>query len=242
MTALWIVVAIVGLLLIAALALEIAARLLARNKRLTEAVVYNLCDATTIDESGAVRSLQSAELDFPREEIERIWSPLYLERLARTYWRFLQRITLGLIHVEYTDRERFIVLFRRPLKLLTFQAPEYEISGDRGVVRWRIERGLLVARRGRGGNGYLQIDVIRLGCPDPERARVRVSLEVANFYPAIAHRLSRWVYSQTQSRIHIVVTYAFLRSLAQLDLEESVVGTLAPPQADREVPAGQAQP
>lgn len=227
MTALWIVIAVVVALLLMAVALEIAAKLLARNKRLTEAVVYNLCDATTIDDSGAVRSVQSAELDLPREELESHWSPLYLERLARTYWRFLSRVTLGLIHVEYTERERFVVLFHSPLKLLTFQAPEYEITADRGVVRWRIERGLLVAKRGRG---YLQIEVVRLACDDPERARVRVSLEVSNYYPAIAHRFSRWVYSQTQSRIHLVVTYAFLRSLARLDLAESKVGLLAPPE------------
>jgi hypothetical protein len=227
MTAVWIVIGVVAALLVAVVALEIAARLLARNRRLVEAVVSNLCDATTIDDSGAVRSLQSAELELPREELDRLWSPIYLERLARTYWRFLERVTLGLIHVEYTQRERFIVLIGRPLKLLTFMAPEYEIDADRGVVRWRIERGLLVSRRGRG-DGYLQIEVVRMAPADPERGRLRVSVEVANFYPAIAHRLSRWVYSQTQSRVHVVITYAFLRSLAELDLAESKVGLMEP--------------
>jgi hypothetical protein len=225
-TILWIVVAIVGVVLVAGVALEIAAKLLARNRRLVEAVVYNLRDATTIDASGAVRSVQSADLDLPRRELEQMWSPMYLERLARTYWRFLSRVTLGLIHVEYTERERFVVLIARPLKLLTFQAPEYEMNADRGIVRWRIERGLLVLRRWRGC-GYLQIDVLRLPSADAERARVHVTVEVANFYPAIAGRLSRWIYAQTQSRIHVVVTYAFLRSLARLDLAESKVGLLA---------------
>jgi hypothetical protein len=225
-TVLWIVIAVVGGLLVAVVALEIAAKLLARNRRLVEAVVYNLCDATTIDAAGAVRSVQSADLDLPRAELEQLWSPAYLERLARTYWRFLSRVTLGLVHVVYTERERFIVLIAPPLKLLTFQAPEYEMDADHGIVRWRIERGLLVARRGRGGGGYLQIDVLRIPTADAERARVHVTVEVSNFYPAVAHRLSRWVYAQTQSRIHVVVTYAFLRSLAQLDLAESKVGLL----------------
>ena len=227
MTALWIVIAVVGLLLVAVAALEIAAKLLARNRRLVEAVVYDLCDATTIDDSGAVRSVQSADLDLPRADLDELWTPVSLERLARTYWRFLSKVTLGLVHVEYTERERFVVLIARPFKLLTFQAPEYEMNADRGIVRWRIERGLLVARRGRGGCGHLQIDALRLTTDDPERARLHVAVEVSNFYPAIAHRLSRWVYSQTQSRIHVVVTYAFLRSLAQLDLAESQVGLLA---------------
>jgi hypothetical protein len=238
-TILWIVIAVVGLLLVALVALEVTAKWLARSRRQVEAIVYNLCDATTIDASGAVRSVQSADLDLPRRELEHLWSPMYLERLARTYWRFLSRVTLGLVHVEYTERERFVVLIARPFKLLTFQAPEYEMNADRGIVRWRIERGLLVSRRGRGG-GYLQIDVLRLPNADAERARVHVAVEVANFYPAIAQRLSSWVYAQTQSRIHVVVTYAFLRSLAQLDLAESKVGLLA--QGIDEVPDPAPQP
>jgi hypothetical protein len=54
--------------------------------------------------------------------------------------------------------------------------------------------------------------------------RLHVEVEVANFYPSIASRLSRRVYNATQSRIHVIVTYGFLRSLARLDLAESRVG------------------
>jgi hypothetical protein len=97
----------------------------------------------------------------------------------------------------------------------------------RGVVRWRIERGLLVSRRGRGGNGYLQIDV-RRSDPNAEGwVTAHVEVEVASFYPAIASGISRWVYANTQSRIHVVVTHGFLRSLARLDLAESRVGRYA---------------
>jgi len=45
-------------------------------------------------------------------------------------------------------------------------------------------------------------------------------------YPAIAHKISRVVYTNTQSRIHVIVTHAFLRSLANLELEPSRVGAL----------------
>jgi hypothetical protein len=228
MTAVWILIAVAALIAATLVALAIATRMLGRSRLLAEAAVSHLEDETTVDEQGAARSVQSAEVELPCSELDRIWSPMHLEQLARTYWRFLSRITLGLIRVDYTDRERFVVLLARPFKLLTFKAPEYEITADRGVVRWRIERGLLVARGGRGGCGYLQIDVRRIPSDDPERARVHVAVEVANFYPAIAHRLSRWVYTQTQSRAHVVVTYAFLRSLARLDLAESKVGRLAP--------------
>ena len=188
-------------------------------------IVRDVDDTTEIDPTtGAVRSVQSAEVALPAERVDGLWSPEYLERLARTYWRFLTRATLGLIRVYYTEGERYVCLLFQPLKLLTFQAPEYEMDDRRGVVRWRIERGLLVARRGRGGNGYLEIDVERHPGDHPDLVNVAVEVEVANFYPAVASRLSRFVYTNTQSRIHVIVTHGFLRSLARLDLEESRVG------------------
>jgi hypothetical protein len=203
-------------------------------------VVRDVDDTTAMDSStGAVRSVQSAEVSLPAATIDALWSPLYLERLARTYWRFLTRATLGLVRVYYTEGERYVCLLARPFKLITFRAPEYEMDDRRGVVRWRIARGLLVARRGHDGDGYLEIDVerrpsARLGC-----VNVAVEVEVANFYPAIASRLSRFVYSQTQSRIHVIVTHGFLRSLARLDLEESVVGRFVAPD---EVPPPSTRP
>ena len=187
--------------------------------------IANLEDHTSTDErTGAVRSVQAADLYLPEYALRQIWTPPHLERLARTYWRFLTRVTLGLIRVKYTPGERWVVLLFRPLKLLTFRAPEYEMDTDRGVVRWRIARGLLVARAGRQKDGYLQIDVRRYPGEDPEHARLHVEVEVANFYPAIASRVGRRVYNATQSRIHVIVTYGFLRSLARLDLAESRVG------------------
>lgn len=175
-----------------------------------------------------MRSVQMAELRLPRSALDALWEPMYLERLARTYWRFLSRATLGLVRVIYTQSERYVVLLARPLKLLTFKAPEYEMDAEHGVVRWRIERGLLVARHGRGGHGHLQIDVRRLVDDRPGEARVRVSLEVANFHPAIATRLGKHIYYATQARIHVFVTNGFLRSLRRLDLAESRVGVLVP--------------
>jgi hypothetical protein len=195
------------------------------------ATIANLEDDTSEDaRTGAVRSVQAADIYMPEDTLRQIWTPPHLERLARTYWRFLSRVTLGLIRVRYTERERFVVLLFPALKLLTFRAPEYEMDAERGVVRWRIARGLLVARAGRGKDGYLQIDVRR--CPGddpahperPARARLHVEVEVANFYPSIASGIGRWFYRETQSRIHVLVTHGFLRSLARLDLAQSRVG------------------
>jgi hypothetical protein len=195
------------------------------------ATIANLEDDTSEDaRTGAVRSVQAADVYMPEDTLRQIWTPPHLERLARTYWRFLSRVTLGLIRVRYTEQERFVVLLFPALKLLTFRAPEYEMDAERGVVRWRIARGLLVARAGRGKDGYLQIDVRR--CPgedpthpeSPTRARLHVEVEVANFYPSIASSIGRWFYRETQSRIHVLVTHGFLRSLARLDFAQSRVG------------------
>jgi hypothetical protein len=54
---------------------------------------------------------------------------------------------------------------------------------------------------------------------------------VANFYPFIAgwgwfSKIGRVIYRVTQYAIHVVVTNAFFRSLARLDLAASVVGAL----------------
>ena len=163
----------------------------------------------------------------PAEQAEELWSPRQLENLARTYWRFLSRVTLGLIRVKYTEGERFVCLLFRPLVLLRFQAPEYEMDQTRGIVRWRIEKGVLVSRQGRGGNGFLEIDVQRCPADEPGKGRIHVEVEVSNFYPAIASRLGRWIYTNTQSRIHVLVTHGFLRSLARLDLAQSKVGRFA---------------
>ncbi len=220
-------IAIIAALALAALALLVrSVRGLGRGP---DVAAVDICDpqnSTTTDASGAVRSVQAADLELPADALAAIWSPTHLERLARTYWRFLSRATLGLIRVIYADDERYVVLLHPRLRLLTFESPEYAMDERRGVVRWRIARGLLVARRGRG-NGHLQIDVQREMIGDG-RARLHVEVEVANFYPAIAAGFGRWVYQQTQSRIHVLVTHAFLRSLARLDLEESRVGRYAP--------------
>lgn len=206
-----------------------------RSRRLAPAVVTALADRTTVDPAtGAVRSIQTAELRTTAEQLDLIWSPYDLERLARTYWRFLSRATAYAISVKYSERGRQVVAFGL-LPLLTFQAPEYEMSGDRGVVRWRIERGILVSRAGRGGAGYLEIDVHRDAPRHDGSVVARLKVEVANFYPTLSSRIGRRFYMATQSRIHVIVTHGFLRSLARLDLAESRVGKYAamrvPPQA-----------
>jgi hypothetical protein len=198
-----------------------------RRRLPARALIVSPRKSTVVARDGAVRSLQSVELMLAPAELERLWGAANLENLARTYWRFLSRVTLGLIRVVYGENERRVVFLGRPLTLLRFEAPEYELDSDHGTVRWRIRDGLLVARAGRGC-GVLVLDVRRGATALDGMAKLHIEVEVANFYPAIAAGFSMPVYEATQSAIHVLVTHAFLRSLATLDLAESKVGRLAP--------------
>jgi hypothetical protein len=209
-------------------------RLLERRRRALARVEIIASPGESSTEDGSVTTKQVADVTLPRSELDKIWRPEYLERLARTYWVFLSRFTLGLIRVIYTPEGREVVLLARPLRLLTFRPPDYETEPLRGAVTWRIEKGILVAPQGRN-KGHLRICVERPEHdPGGDLVKARVSSEVANFYPAIAQswvprklaRLGAWLYKQTQLRIHVIVTNAFLRSLTRLELPESVVGSL----------------
>jgi hypothetical protein len=201
-----------------------------RVVRPAHAVIVSPRRSTVIAKDGGVRSAQLARLTMDAGDLERLWITRNLENLARTYWRFLTRVTLGLIRVVYDDDARSVVLLARPLTLLRFDPPQYEVQPDRGCVTWPIRDGLLVARAGRR-SGFLRIDVQRLpeaDEPAPGRAAIRIEVEVANFYPSIAAGFSTPVYEMTQSLLHVLVTHAFLRSLANLDLAQSKIGRLGP--------------
>jgi hypothetical protein len=200
------------------------------------AEIGRLHDETSVDpETGAVTSRQAADIVLPVAAIESFWNPEHLERVARTYWVTLQRFMLGLIHVEYTETERAVVFLIPQLPLLTFQAPEYEMDACRGIVRWRIEKGLLVSKRGRGGDGYLEIDILRHDEDDQGKVRLNVAVEVANFYPSLGG-LSRRLYANTQSKIHVLSCNFFLRRLVRRDLATSRVGHFAGPPSAAQAP------
>jgi hypothetical protein len=219
------------LALLGGLSALVASRRLRRARTPAQAVIVSPPKSTLIAKDGAVRSAQMAELTLAEGDFERLWNATNLENLARTYWRFLSRVTLGLIRVVYGENERSVVLFGRPFTLLRFDAPDYVLEPDHGSVRWRIRDGLLVARSGRGC-GFLALAVTRLEGAPEGRVRILIEVEVANFYPAIAAGFSVPAYEVTQSAIHVLVTHAFLRSLARLDLAKSKVGRFAMPQPD----------
>ena len=214
------------LMLVAAVAGVITTRRRRRRRLPAHAVIVSPRKSTVVQRDGAVRSVQSAKLTLDADDLRRIWTAANLENLARTYWAFLTRVTLGIIRIHYEPDSRSVNLLARPLTLLRFEVPDYTIEADHGAVRWQIRDGLLVARTGRG-SGFLALDVRRLPDRDDGRAELLIEVEVANFYPSIAVGVSIPVYEMTQSVVHVLVTNAFLRSLAKLDLAQTRVGVLA---------------
>jgi hypothetical protein len=199
-----------------------------RRRRLpARASIVSPRHSTRIAPDTSVHSVQSAHIELPRADLERLWTPSQLENLGRTYWCFLSRATLGIVRVLYGENERSVVLLIKPLTLLRFDPPVYTLEANRGSLTWAIRDGLLVSRAGRG-SGFLSVRVSRDGAvSDP--AKLDIDVEVANFYPAIASRLGITVYQMTQSFVHVLVTHAFLRSLATLELAQSKVGRLRRP-------------
>jgi hypothetical protein len=216
-------------------------RLLARQREARARVSVVKQPETVSNPDGSVTSRNIADVAVPPSELAQIWNTEYLERLAATYWRFLTRVSLGLIRVHYEPDARQIVLVTKPFVLLRFFAPEYDTSGDGGSVTWRINRGLLVAPQGRG-KGFLRIAVERRDDPRTSEVELRVYSEVANFYPLLAgwgwwKRIGGVIYRLTQYTIHNIVTNAFFRSLATLDLAESRVGKFREPDPELADPA-----
>ena len=160
-----------------------------RERRVAEAVIRDPEEHTVMDKDGAVRSIQAA---YVTSRTERARAALdarrNLERLARTYWKYLSRVTLGLIRVTYTEDERAVVLLFRPFVLLRFHAPEYEFSpATAGSCAGGSRTGCSSRRAGAAAAATWRST--SAGCRRERRratARVHVEVEVANFYPAIA--------------------------------------------------------
>jgi hypothetical protein len=160
--------------------------------------------------TGAVSSRQAGELEL-RRPLSKVLTREFLNRAAQEYWRLITRFTLGLVRVTSEGGDQCIVLIARPLVLLLFHPPEYELEDGKGSVTWRIKRGILVAGDGRD-RGFLRLSIARASFDGGDGdGRVTVQMEVQNFYPwlrgrGIFARVGVWIYANTQQRIHRVMT------------------------------------
>ena len=224
----WVVIGVAALAALGLIVLAVALiRVIKGTPQLDGVEVETPEDDTTVGPDGACRSVQSATVTFEHGAMPVLWTPQMLERLGRTYWAYMSTFTLHIVRVFYTETERSMSLLFRPIKLITFDAPDYASTDTGGRISWRIGGGLLVSRAMRErAVAHLEIEVWALDPLPDGRERVHVEVEIQNFYP-LFQNISPWLYKNTQSRIHVLLCYGFLRRLAQRDLEESVTGRFA---------------
>jgi hypothetical protein len=180
-------------------------------------------ESEEVPEEGAVDSMQEARLLVVAAALGDLWTRAYLERLANAYWAYLRRISLGVLRTAHDPDGGRTVRLAGAIGLLRFHAAAYSIDERTGSVEWRIDRGLLVAKSGRG-RGFLRFDLVREGEPPPgAQAEITVRASVRNFYPWLRGtgrfaRIGTRLYGATQLRIHVWVTQGFLRSISRLEV------------------------
>lgn len=189
-------------------------RVLDRSHRPARVRLVDPPGGTVLDERGAARSVQAADLTVPVEALETLWSLGLPERLGTTYWQHIERLFAGLLRVRTGPGGAAILpLGLRPLALMRFAAPEHTMSATSAAVRWPIAGGLLVARAG----GALEIVAKEHDCAKATATlHVRVGME--GFRPTVARLLSERAYLATQARVHVWVTHGYLRGLERPDL------------------------
>jgi hypothetical protein len=187
--------------------------------------------------SGPVGSIHEAELVVPSAAVASILSAAFLDRVARAYWRFLRRISLGLLRVRPGPERESIVQLVSGVAVLGFRPARYSADSERAEVEWAIDDGLLVAREGRG-LGSLRIRLERRHPDHVERGRARLlmRMEVAGYHPRLRGPrwfapLGAWIYAHTQAQVHRLVLRSFMRSLGGFEL--------SPRTADAPVPVRQ---
>ena len=104
-------------------------------------------DNVRVHRSGAVGSVQEAEILVERDFLERIWNADSLELLAPRLLGLPAKDVAGIIRMHYSHDARTVTAFSL-LPLLRFGTPRYETDEGEGRVTWPIDRGLLVAREG----------------------------------------------------------------------------------------------
>jgi hypothetical protein len=169
---------------------------------------------------GPVASVHEAELTVATEGSEHLVEAGFMREIADAYWRFLSRISLGILRKHSEPDHVSLVVLSPRAPLLRFRAPRYEVDAGSGEVEWGIDRGLLVASRGRGhGSLRIRIEQLAESERDPGEVHLLMRMEVLGYYPRSRGRgwfapAGAWIYGHTQAQIHRIVLRGFMRSLA----------------------------
>lgn len=138
---------------------------------------------------GAIESEQRVALARPVVE----FSAVGAERLGRTYWREVQRLTGSLVRVRERDGAVELRLVGRGPVLLRFGRVTVEATGARAACSYPITGGLL-ARRPAGEISF-------------EQTQGSLRSTIRGFFPRVAF------YERLQGRAHVAVSRRYFRRL-----------------------------
>ena len=184
--------------------------------------------------TGPVRSVHEAELLVPTDAGPHLLTASLMEGVAAAYRGFLRHGSLGLLRARSEPGYETLLLLLPWPPLLRFRGPRYRGGSDWAEVEWGIDRGLLVAREGRGrGSLRIRIQQVPRDGEEAGRARLLMRMEVAGYYPRCRGGgwfapVGTWLYAYTQARIHRLVMRGFMRSLAGFDLSPRGIGAAVP--------------
>ena len=200
-----------------------------KEQHVANSVIADPEQHTTMDASGAVRSIQAADLDDARGRAGRDLDA-DAPRAARAHVLEVPLARHARADPRRVHRHRARGRAAAPAVRAAALPGARVRDAARAAGSCAGRSATACSSPARAAGRRLPGDR-RQRCP-AERAGLRaashVEVEVANFYPALATWVARWFYANTQSRIHVLVTHGFLRSLARLELEESAVGRFAP--------------
>jgi hypothetical protein len=137
---------------------------------------------------GAIESEQRVALTRPVVE----FSTAGAERLGRSYWREVRRVTGSLVRPRERGSALELRLLGGPV-LLRFDRPTLEASEERAFCSYPIAGGLL-ARRAAGELTF-------------EQTSGALSSTIRGFFPRVAS------YDRLQGRLHVAISRRFFRRL-----------------------------
>ena len=137
---------------------------------------------------GAIESEQRVALTRPVVE----FSPAGAERLGRSYWREVRRLTGSLVRARERGGALELRLLGGPV-LLRFDLPMLEASETRAFCSYPIAGGLL-ARRAAGELTF-------------EQTAGTLRSTIRGFFPRVAN------YDRLQGRMHVAISRRYFRRL-----------------------------
>jgi hypothetical protein len=152
-----------------------------------------------------VASTQRIELSGHADGFDARAEPDALLRMLQDYFAVAGRCAAGLVRVRWrADRPRFTLIWP-PLTLIAMAAPRYTSDPDRRAVSLDVLGGWLVDPRAAP---RLAIAITR------ESGSLVASVELRDYAPrGVRLAVVRWLYLQTQARVHAWVGLSYLRQL-----------------------------